>query len=137
MSAAIDALIVFGRDHYGSVAIGSTMGLVAFSTMLVVAALESREQKGSILRIETFDNAVVNVTIVIESVLAVLIARGGFLTSWLGTRAITGRQWLIGALPAVALFILWELGKLVARRTRGRAEPAAPVDVPPARVVAA
>ena len=61
---------------------------------------------------ETFDNNVVNVTILIEVVLAVLITRGGLLTSLLSTQALTGSQWLIGgALPAVVLFILWELGQ--------------------------
>ena len=89
--------------------------------MLVVAAFESRDQTGSILRMETFDNNVVNVTILIEVVLAILIARGGVLTSLLGTQALTGRQWLIGgALPALLLFILWELGKLIARRASRR-----------------
>ena len=91
MSAAIDLVIVFGRDHYGNVAIGSTMGLVAFSLMLVIAAFESRDEAGSILRMETFDNNVVNVTILIEVVLAILITRGGFLTSLLSTQALTGR----------------------------------------------
>ena len=129
MSAAIDLVIVFGRDHYGNVAIGSTMGLVAFSLMLVVAAFESRDEKESILRMETFDNNVVNLTILIEVVLAILIARGGLLTSLLNTQALTGRQWLIGgALPALALFILWELGKLIARRASGRAKAATPAE---------
>ena len=73
-------------DHYGNVAIGSTMGLVAFSLMLVVAAFESRDETGSILRMETFDNNVVNVTILIEVVLAILISRGGLLTSMLAPR---------------------------------------------------
>ena len=41
---------------------------------------------------ETFDNNVVNVTIVVELVLALLIARGGALTSLLGTQALTGRS---------------------------------------------
>ncbi len=61
---------------------------------------------------ETFNNNTVNLTILVEIALALLIARGGALTSLLGTQALTGRQWLIGALPAVVLFILWELGKL-------------------------
>ena len=125
MSGAIDLVIVFGRDHYGNVAVGSTMGLVAFSLMLVVAAFESRDQTGSILRRETFDNGVVNVTVLIEVVLAILLARGGLLTALLSTQALSGRQWLIGgALPALVLFILWELGKLIARRAAGSA-PAA------------
>ena len=116
MSAAIDLLIVFGKDHFDSVAIGSTMGLVAFSVMLVVAAFESRDETGSIFRMETLDNNVVNLTMLIELVLALLITRGGVLTSLLGTQALTGRQWLTGAIPAVLLLILWEAGKLVARR---------------------
>jgi Ca2+-transporting ATPase len=136
MSAAIDLVIVFGRDHYGSVAIGSTMGLVAFSLMLVIAAFESRDQKGSILRTETFNNAVVNVTILIEVVLAILIARGGLLTSLLSTQALTGRQWLIGGLlPALVLFILWEVGKLIARRRAGGAQ-ATTVEEPAASAAA-
>lgn len=97
MSAAIDLVIVFGKDHYNKVAIGSTMGLVSFSLMLVVAAFQSRDQTGSILTMETLDNNVVNVTAVAELALAVLIARGGTLTSLLGTQALTGRQWLIRA----------------------------------------
>ena len=57
-----------------------------------------------------------NVTVLVEVALALMIARGGALTSLLSTQALTGRQWLIGALPALVLFILWELGKLIARR---------------------
>ena len=136
MSAAIDLVIVFGRDHYGNVAIGSTMGLVAFSLMLVIAAFESRDEKESILRMETFDNNVVNLTILIEVVLAILIARGGLLTSLLNTQALTSRQWLIGgALPALVLFILWEIGKLIARRAAGGAQAATPAEAMPRAAV--
>ena len=126
MSAAIDLVIVFGKDHYDKVAIGSTMGLVAFSLMLVVAAFQCRDQTGSILTIETLDNNVVNVTALAELALAVLIARGGTLTSLLGTQALTGRQWLIGAAPAVLLFALWEIGKLIARHGAESPPRAAP-----------
>ena len=132
MSVAIDLLIVFGKHHYNSVAIGSTIGLLAFSLMLIVAALECRDQTSTILREETLNNNTVNVTILAEIALALLIARGGALTSLLGTQTLTGRQWLIGAIPAVALFALWELGKLIARRrAAGEQEPV------PAEVVAA
>ena len=130
MSVAIDLLIVFGKHHYNSVAIGSTIGLLAFSLMLVVAALECRDQTSTILREETLNNNTVNVTILAEIALALLIARGGALTSLLGTQTLTGRQWLIGAIPAVALFALWELGKLIARRRAAGGQvpvPAEPV----------
>ena len=135
MSIAINLLIVFGKHEY-NVAIGSTMGLVAFSLMLVVAAFECRDQTGSILRIETLDNNIVNVTIVVELALALLIARGGVLTSLLGTQALTGRQWLIGALPALVLCILWELGKLIARRGAEPAQAAIPAEATPAKAAA-
>ena len=107
------------------------MGLVAFSLMLVVAAFECRDQTASILRMETFDNNIVNLTIVVELALALLIARGGALTSLLGTVPLSGRQWLIGAAPAVLLFILWELGKLIARRGRARRRRHPPRRRPP------
>jgi Ca2+-transporting ATPase len=116
MSVAIDLLIVLGKHHYNSVAIGSTIGLLAFSLMLIVAALECRDQTSTILREETLNNNTVNLTILAEIALALLIARGGALTSLLGTQTLTGRQWLVGAIPAVALLVLWELGKLIARR---------------------
>jgi Ca2+-transporting ATPase len=119
MSGAIDALIVFGKEQYDRVEIGSTMGLVAFSLMLVVAAYESRDEKASILRMETFDNKMLNLTLLAEVALAVLIARGGTLTSLLGTQELTSTQWLIGAAPAVLLFALWEGGKLVGRGRSG------------------
>ena len=95
--------------------IGSTMGLVAFSLMLVIAGFESRDEKTSILRTETFDNRTLNITMLVEIVLAVLIAKGDLLTSLLGTAGLTGNQWLIGAAPALALLIVWELGKALAR----------------------
>jgi Ca2+-transporting ATPase len=136
MSAAIDLLIVFGRDHFDSTTVGSTMGLVAFSLMLVVTAFECRDQKGSILRMETLDNNVVNVTMLIEIALALLIARGGTLTSLLGTEALTGKQWLIGASPALLLLILWEVGKLIARRGEKSAQAAIPAEATPAEAAA-
>jgi P-type Ca2+ transporter type 2C len=122
MSVAINLLILLGKHEYNSVAIGSTIGLVAFSLMLVVAAFECRDETGSILHMGTLDNNVVNVTIIIELALALLIARGGALTSLLDTQRLTGRQWLWGALPALLLGILWELGKLAARREEGRTQ---------------
>jgi len=127
MSIAINALIVFGTNEYDKAEIGSTMGLVAFSLMLVVAAFESRDEKASILRVETFDNATLNVTALVQVALAVLIARGGVLTSLLGTEALDDTQWLIGAAPALLLFIVWELGKALARGRTSPAQQSAPL----------
>ncbi len=130
MSVAINTLIVYGKNQYDSTAIGSTMGLVAFSLMLVVAAFESRDEKTSILTQETFDNRTLNITALVEIALAVLIARGGALTGLLSTQALTSTQWLIGAAPALVLFIGWELGKAIARARTSPAAAAAADAVP-------
>ena len=132
MSVAINGLIVFGKNEYDSTAIGSTMGLVAFSLMLVVAAFESRDEKASILSQETFDNRTLNITALVEIALAVLIARGGVLTDLLSTQALTGTQWLIGAAPALVLFIGWELAKAIARARMSPAQEAVPAPAPAA-----
>ncbi len=132
MSVAINLLIILGKDHYGTTQIGSTMGLVAFSLMLVVAAFESRDEKASILHLETFDNKTVNLTAVVEIVLAVLIARGAFLPSLLATVTLSGRQWLIGAAPALVLFIAWELAKSIARHQKSSTQATAPTPAIPA-----
>jgi Ca2+-transporting ATPase len=121
MSVAINLLIVFGENAYDVPEIASTMGLVAFSLMLVVAAFESRDEKASILTTETFDNKTLNITAAVEVVLAVLIAEGVFLPSLLGTTQLTGNQWLIGAAPALVLFLGWEIGKLIARKRTAHA----------------
>ena len=60
----------------------------------------------------------------VEIALAILIARGGVLTSLLGTAQLSGTQWLFGALPALVLFGLWELGKLIARGRHQSSTPA-------------
>ena len=67
-----------------------------------------------------------------EIALAVMIARGAALTSLLGAEALTSTQWLIGALPALVLFIAWELGKAIARRQTSSVQKAVPADVTPA-----
>ena len=116
MAVAINSVIVFGKDQFGHAEIGSTMGLVAFSLMLVIAAFECRDEKATILDRETFDNRTLNITALVEIALAVLITEGAFLPSFLHTVKLTGDQWMIGAAPAVLLFVLWEVGKALARR---------------------
>jgi P-type Ca2+ transporter type 2C len=115
MSLAIDLVIVLGKKAYDVLEIASTMGLVAFSLMLVVAAFECRDEKASVLTIASVDNKTLNITAIIEVVLAVVIARGGLLTGFLGTHELTSTQWLWGALPALLLLILWEVGKAISR----------------------
>ena len=136
MSGAIDALIVLGKNHSHDIDVARTVGLVAFSLMLVVAALECRDQTATTFREETLNNNTVNLTILAEIALALLIARGGALSNLLGTQVLTGKQWLVGALPAVLLLILWEAGKLIARRRTEGAEVAVPAELSPAEAAA-
>ncbi len=119
MAAAINLVIVYGENTYGKAEIGSTMGLVAFSLMLVIAGFESRDQTATILDSDTFDNKTLNITMLLQVALALLIARGGVLTGLLGNATLTDNQWLIGAAPAAVLLILWELGKALARSRSG------------------
>ena len=123
MAVSINAIIVFGEGRYGQAEVASTMGLVAFSLMLVVAAFECRDEKTTILQSETFDNRTLNITVLVELVLAVMIAEGTLLTSFLRTADLSGSQWLFGAAPAVVLFLGWEVGKAIARK-RSAGKPA-------------
>ena len=54
-----------------------------------------------------------------------LITQMDVMRRMFGTEQLTGEQWLLALVPAIALFFLWELGKLVARRG---AEPADATD---------
>jgi Ca2+-transporting ATPase len=110
-------LILLGKNYYGSVQVGQSIGLVAFSLMLVVAAFESRREKGTVFSVETFNSPRMNKTAVVEIALAYLITQADFLNKLLGTKSLTFAQWGLGLLAAVGLLLLWELGKLIARRS--------------------
>jgi Ca2+-transporting ATPase len=110
-------LILLGKNYYGSVQVGQSIGLVAFSLMLVVAAFESRREKGTVFSVETFNSPRMNKTAVVEIALAYLITQADFLNKLLGTKSLTFAQWGLGLLAAVGLLLLWEIGKLIARRS--------------------
>ena len=62
MAVCTLALISYGTTHYGSVAIGSSMGLTAFSLLLIVAAFQARSVTATAFTVETFDNRNLNWT---------------------------------------------------------------------------
>jgi Ca2+-transporting ATPase len=76
----------------------------------------------SAFTVETFDNRNLNWTAVAELVLAVLITQWEVLRRLFGTAPITLGQWALALVPAVLLIFLWELGKLIARRSQGSAD---------------
>jgi P-type Ca2+ transporter type 2C len=116
MAVVMDALIHYGSAHYDSNAIGSSIALSAFALMLVVAAYECRSVSLSALVSETFDNPRMNWTAVIELALAVMITQMDLFNRLLGTVPLKAGQFGLAFASAVLLIVLWELGKLVARR---------------------
>ncbi|MGZ4730353.1 MAG: cation transporting ATPase C-terminal domain-containing protein, partial [Acidimicrobiales bacterium] len=126
MAVATLALISYGTHHYGDVAVGTSMGVTAFSLLLITAAFQARSVTASTFTTETFDNRHLNWIALAEFVLAVLITQMDVLRRVFGTVELSFRQWTLALVPAVALFFLWELGKLIARRSTAAADGAAP-----------
>jgi len=126
MAVCTLALISYGTNHFDSLAIGSSMGLTAFSLFIIVAAFQARSVTASALIVETFDNRNLNWTAAAELVLAVLITQWEVLRRLFGTVELTLGQWALALAPAVLLFFVWELGKLIARRTTNRLQQAMP-----------
>ena len=56
MAVCTLALISYGTSHYDSVAIGTSMGVTAFSLLLIAAAFQARSVTATALTAETFDN---------------------------------------------------------------------------------
>jgi P-type Ca2+ transporter type 2C len=109
-------LIAYGKSHYGSVAVGTSMGLTAFSLLLLASAFQARSLTSSAFMLDTFDNPNLNRTALAELALAVLITQMEALRRLFGTVQLSLTQWALALVPAVALFFLWEIGKLIARR---------------------
>ena len=116
MAIVLDALIHFGKSHYGSAVIGSSIGLTAFALMLVVAAFESRSIILSALTTDTFDNARMNWIALVEVVLAVMVTQMDLFNRLLDTVPLKAGQFGLALASAVLLLALWEVAKLVARR---------------------
>jgi len=126
MAVCTLALISYGKSHYGSVAVGTSMGVTAFSLLLIASAFEARSVTATAVTTETFDNRNMNWTALVEIVLAVLITQMEVMRRLFGTVQLSLTQWGLALVPAVALLVLWELGKLIARREADRPQPAMP-----------
>jgi Ca2+-transporting ATPase len=109
-------LIAVGNNHYGSLAIGRSIGLVAFTLMLIVAAFEARSETETAFSVDTFNSSRMNLIALAEVAGAFLITQADFMQRLLGTTTLTARQWGMGLLAAVVLLLGWELGKWIARR---------------------
>ncbi|WP_031156531.1 cation-translocating P-type ATPase [Streptomyces erythrochromogenes] len=112
-------LITLGKAHFDSVETGRSIAFTAFALCLIVAAFECRSETESVLTASTFDSKQMNWVALAQFVLAVLVTQMDGFQRLLGTTEIDARQFGWALLAAVALLLLWELGKLVARRSRG------------------
>ena len=124
MAVANLALIATGKNHYGSIKTGQSMGLVAFCLMLVVAAFEARNETGTAFGTDTFNSSRMNLTALAEVAGAFLITQADFMRRLLGTAPLTARQWGLALLAAVVLLLSWEAGKWIARRRTPAQRPA-------------
>jgi Ca2+-transporting ATPase len=116
MAICLDLLIYAGKEIYDSTQIGSSIGLSAFALMLIVAAYESRSVSLTALTIDTFDNRQMNWTAIAELALAVMITQMDLFNRLLDTTPLKAPQFGLALASAVLLIILWEVGKLIARR---------------------
>ncbi|MFI1148078.1 cation-translocating P-type ATPase [Streptomyces sp. NPDC020817] len=111
-------LIRLGQTHYDSVATGQSIAFTAFSLCLIVAAFECRSETESVLTTSTFDSKQMNWVALAQLVLSVLVTQMDGFQRILGTTEINARQFGWALLSALALLLLWELGKFAARRTK-------------------
>ncbi|GCD48173.1 cation-translocating P-type ATPase [Streptomyces paromomycinus] len=119
ISIGLLCMIQLGRSLYDSLPIGNSIAFTAFALCLIVAALECRSETGTVLTTASFDSKQMNRAMLIEVVLAVAVTQMDLFHRLLGTTELDLRHFAWALVPAAALLLLWELGKLVARG-RGR-----------------
>ena len=116
-------LIFIGKNYFGSIQIGQSIGLVAFSLMLVVAAFESRQEK-VVIQPRNLQQPTNEQNRTHRNRPRVPHHPSRLPQQTPRHEKLTFAQWGLGLLAAVGLLLLWELGKLIARRS-GAAERAA------------
>ena len=110
------SLIELGTRHCGSTQVGISIAFTSFALCLIVAAVECRSETATVLTTATFDSRQMNRAMILEFVLAVLVTQMDAFRRLLGTTQIDLREWAWALVPALALLILWEAGKFLARR---------------------
>ena len=108
MAICLDVLIYFGKQHYGSTAIGSSIGLTAFALMLVVAAYESRSISALGAGERDVRQRAMNWTALAEIALAVMVTQMDLFNRLLDTTPLRAGQFGLALAAAVLLLVLWE-----------------------------
>jgi Ca2+-transporting ATPase len=112
------AIIKLGESQFGSVQVGTSIAFTAFALCLIVAAFECRSATDSVLTTATFNSKQMNWAALGEFVLAVLVTQLDGFRRLLGTTELNMKQFAWALVPAIALLVLWELGKFLVRRSR-------------------
>ena len=115
MAVILLALIGYGTRYAHNTAVGVSMAFTAFAFFRIVGTFESRSLTGTSFRVATFDSRQINLIVLAEIALSFLATQWDVLRSVLGTASLNEHQWWLSVAPALALLILWEIGKLVAR----------------------
>ena len=110
-------VIEIGTEHFHSATIGTSIAFTAFALCLIVAALECRSETDTIFMASTFDSKQMNRALIGEFILAVLTTQMDALRRLLDTAPINLPEFGWALVPAIGLLLLWELGKLIYRRT--------------------
>lgn len=115
MAVGMLTMISVVQSVTGSFTTASSMAITSFGFYRIVSAWQSRSTTHSALTVETFNNKQMNWVVIAVFILMFLAAELPFLARGLGMAPMTGTQWVICLAAGVALFALWEVGKLVAR----------------------
>ncbi|MGI6876690.1 cation-translocating P-type ATPase [Amycolatopsis sp. 3B14] len=115
ISAMLLAVLHLGADRFDP-AVANSIAFTTFALCLIVAGLECRNETASVLTTSTFDSKQLNWAVFAEFVLAVLVTQVDGFQRLLGTTELTALQFGWALVPPVVLLVLWELGKLAARR---------------------
>jgi Ca2+-transporting ATPase len=120
------SMIEVGQHLFGAVPVGQSIAFTSFALCLIVAAVECRSETGTALTTATFDSKQMNWAMLGEFVLAVLVTQMDVFNRLLGTTQLNLRQFGWALIPPLALLLLWELGKYVARRRKSDRSGGAP-----------
>ena len=110
-------LLILGESRFDP-QLANSIAFTSFALCLIVAAVECRSERDSAFTTATFDSKHLNWTMLGEFVLAVMAVQMDGFQRLLGTTELTMAQFGWALLPAVALLLLWELGKSIARQVR-------------------
>ncbi len=126
MAACLLGLLSYGKSHYHSIAIATSLALTAFAFFRVVSTFSSRSPTATTVTTSTFDCKAINRIALAEVLLALIVCYWDALRKLLGTAPLSVNQVLLALAPAVLLFALWEIGKLAARHRASPGAGAAP-----------